>query len=134
MAFRDVEGHLQPGTAVERSGVVIELDPTGRRFAQVAQREQGLTVLVDPVPQAGPFPQEGLMGDLDGGLPGLGMAVQGEEAGLGPGLDRGVDDEIGRYAGQLGPGRPSTGGLVIGADDDQSLEEAPDRDPLAVVQ
>ena len=78
----DVEGHLEPGAAVERARVTVELDPAGRRLAEVAECEQGLPVLVDPVAAGGATPAAGPRGRPRRSAPGSGDA--GPDPGGGP--------------------------------------------------
>ena len=130
----DVEGDLEPGPAVERPGIAVELVPPGGRLAQVAERHDRLAVLVDPVAQPRPLAQQRLVGELDGRHPGLGMAVEREQPGVCPSVDHRVDGHAGGQAGQLGPGGAPPGGFTLGADDDEALEHPPHRRPLVVVE
>ena len=133
-SLADVEGDLEAGAAVQRPRVAAELDPAGRRLAQLSEHHDRFAVLVDPVPQAGPLAQQRFVGELDGRHPGLGMAIEGEQSRLGPPVDGGVDGRVGDEAGQLGAGGAPPGRLALGADDDEPLEHLPDRSALAVVE
>ena len=130
----DVEGDLEAGAPVQRPRVAAELDPAGRRLAEMAEHHDRLAVLLDPVPQPGPLAQQRLVGELDGRHPGLGMAIEGEQSRLGPPVDGGVDGRVGDEAGQLGARGAPPRRLALGADDDEPLEHLPDRGPLVVVE
>ncbi len=76
-APRPVERRDQPRPAVELRGVAAQLVPRSGGVGDVPERPDPLAVLVEPRPQPGPLPDEGLVGDLDRVL------ARRQEAGVG---------------------------------------------------
>ena len=129
----DIDDVFEPSTAVQRAGVVLELDPARRRLAQMAERDDCFAVILDPGSEPRPLAQQRLVRDLHGRFPRVGTPVEREEACLHPRLD----DVVGRAfvkCRDLGAARPPPGRLAVRRDDHQSLEHAPYRIARVVVE
>jgi hypothetical protein len=129
-----VEHDLETGAPVERPGVALQLDPVARRLAQVAHRQDGLPVLLDPAPQARPLAEQGLVCELDRRDARPGVAVERQQACLRPPVDHRVDGCGHAEAGELRPGSAPTGGLTFGADDHETFEHPAHGQVFVVVE
>ena len=131
---RCVEGDLEAGAAIERARFAIHLDPGVRGLPQLTERDEAATILFDPGAQPRPFAQQGLVGDLDGRRPRPRMTVEREQPSVHPTVQQPVDAQVRRVAAELGASRHAPGGLAVGADHHQVLEQAAHRDAVVVVE
>ena len=113
-----VRGH-QAGAAVEGGFVVGVGLPVVGGHGQGPPDPDGVAVAVDPARQAGPLPQEGLMGDLDGGFAGDGVVVGDDQP-----VRAVLLDHPGGDVGQLLDGGPAAEVVAVVARGHQLGEEA----------
>ena len=114
---RDVERRLERGATQQGRRVPAELRPGGGRLADPAEHDQLVAVVLDPLPQSGPLPDQRLVGNLDGRHSCLWVDVEGEQSRGGPA----VNDL--RRALQLLAGGSAPGRLALGGHHDEALEE-----------
>ena len=82
---------LQSGAAHEEARVAVGASPLGGRPRQASLLTEVFSRVVDPRSQPSPGAQQRLVGDLDRGLPGGGLSVEGEEPVAPEGVHDGVD-------------------------------------------
>ncbi len=106
-AVGDLQRRLESGATQEGRRLPVEVRPHRRGLADPAEHDQLAAVVLDPLPQPWPLPDQRLVGDLDGRHPGLRVHVEREQPGCGPAvqdLRRGVQLLAARRAG--GSARP----------------------------
>ena len=74
---------LEAGAGEQVAGVVASRLPLVERRHESGVGVEVVAALVDPVAQTVPLGEQGLVGHLDGGGAGGGVAVEGERAGSG---------------------------------------------------
>ena len=75
------EGAVEAAAAVQVAGVASLLVPGPGGVGEVALHTQAVAIVVEPASQARPLAQQRLVRDLDGRLPGGGVAVEGQQPG-----------------------------------------------------
>ncbi len=80
-------GGLGPGLELgeaaagrEEPPVPVVFDPFADLGGEAAVGTHVLSIGFDPAPETGPFPEQGLVGHLDGGSTGVGVAVERQQA------------------------------------------------------
>ena len=105
------------------AGLFARSFPFGGGLGEAAVQQQVLASLVDPAPQPVPVGEQRLVGDLDGGGAGGGMAVEGEQPVLAVAVQHLVDrGGFDGEAPQLAAGHPPPGVLGGLVDGDQPEE------------
>ena len=117
----DLVGGFEAGAAVEGGVVVGGGAPVVGGGGEGPSDADGVAVGVDPAGEAGPFAQQGFVGDFDGGFAGDGVVV-GDDEPVGPVRvdDHGVD------AGELLEGGTAAEVVGVVAGGDQLGEQAAD--------
>ena len=124
----DFECRLERGAPQQGRRVSAELRPGGGRLADPPEHDQLVAVVLDPLPQSGPVPDQRLVGNLDGRHSCLWVNVEGEESRGGPA----VNDL--RRALQLLAGGSAPGRLTLGGHHDEALEELAHLSSVCVVE
>ena len=130
----DVEGDVEPRPAVHGAGIPVELGPAGGGLAQLADRHDRLTVLVDPARNRGHARSSASWATSTVGSRVCGMAIEREQPGLCPGLDDVTDGLLGARRHQLGSRGAAAGGLAVRVHHDEPLEDLPNRVASTVVE
>ena len=86
-AARDVQRRLQGGPAQQRRRLAVEVGPGRGGVTEPADHDQLAAVVLDPLPQPRPLPDQCLVGHLDGRRPGLRVHVEREQPGGSPAVD-----------------------------------------------
>ena len=114
---RDVQCRLQRGAPQQGRRLSVEVGPGGGRLADPAEHDQLAAVVLDPLPQPGPLPDQRLVGDLDGRHSCLRVHVEREQSRGGPAVHD-LRRDLQLLAAGSAPGR-----LALGAHHDEALEE-----------
>ena len=114
---------VQPGAAVQLGRVATVGVPRAGGVAQPPVQPPALDVLVEPGAQAGPFPQQRLVGHLDG------VAVDGEQPPVGERVERGAGVGVVLVDGLGRPGGGGAGQVAVVAGVAQPEQQPARRGP-----